>query len=312
MGGRPDREDQRNDELRRRRAGARRPGAGASSRRRTDPAGARRAGRAAHGPGGPHRARDDEPGALAREPRRPALRRSRRAGQGRPLLLRRPRRPLRAVRRQPDPRRHPRRAAQHRLGLPLGAQRRGRELDQTRTRLANSLGRAPENAEVAAEARPEPGRGGRQRRGRGRAPTCSPAGRSSTETSFAEVLASSDPDPSPWSSTRSAWSTSATRSPSLPERLQAVVQGYFLAERPMAEPRRRARRLGVADLRRCGPRRWCCCATPWNSALDPELVPAHPRPDGCAAQRRDAYFRAVAARHSATRRSVSVGFEAAG
>jgi RNA polymerase sigma factor for flagellar operon FliA len=36
-----------------------------------------------------------------------------------------------------------------------------------------------------------------------------------------------------------------------------------------------------------------------NTSLDPELVTPHARPDGCAATRRDAYFRAVAERHAA-------------
>jgi RNA polymerase sigma factor for flagellar operon FliA len=36
-----------------------------------------------------------------------------------------------------------------------------------------------------------------------------------------------------------------------------------------------------------------------NSALDPDLVTPHARPEGCAARRREAYFRAVAERHAA-------------
>ncbi|HRD61730.1 MAG TPA: FliA/WhiG family RNA polymerase sigma factor, partial [Nocardioides sp.] len=36
-----------------------------------------------------------------------------------------------------------------------------------------------------------------------------------------------------------------------------------------------------------------------NASLEPELVAPHVRPDGCAARRRDAYFRAVAERHAA-------------
>jgi RNA polymerase sigma factor for flagellar operon FliA len=39
-----------------------------------------------------------------------------------------------------------------------------------------------------------------------------------------------------------------------------------------------------------------------NSALDPELVTPHERPDGCAARRRDAYFAAVASRRTAVAR----------
>jgi RNA polymerase sigma factor for flagellar operon FliA len=39
-----------------------------------------------------------------------------------------------------------------------------------------------------------------------------------------------------------------------------------------------------------------------NSALAPELVTPHVKPDGCAARRRDAYFAAVASRRTATAR----------
>jgi RNA polymerase sigma factor FliA len=188
--------------------------------------------------------------------------------------------------------------------------RRGRELDQTRTRLASALGRAPENAEVAAELGLSLAEVAGNDEDVARANVLSLQG-SSTETSFAEVLASSDPTPEALVEHQERLEYLGDAIAELPERLQAVVQGYFLAERPMAEL---AAELGVSESRISQMRAEALVLLrdAMNSALDPELVPAHPRPDGCAAQRRDAYFRAVAARHSATRRSVSVGFEAAG
>ncbi|HTW13752.1 MAG TPA: sigma-70 family RNA polymerase sigma factor [Nocardioides sp.] len=188
--------------------------------------------------------------------------------------------------------------------------RRGRELDQTRTRLASALGRAPENAEVAAELGLSLAEVAGNDEDVARANVLSLQG-SSTETSFAEVLASSDPTPEALVEHQERLEYLGDAIAELPDRLQAVVQGYFLAERPMAEL---AAELGVSESRISQMRAEALVLLrdAMNSALDPELVPAHPRPDGCAAQRRDAYFRAVAARHSATRRSVSVGFEAAG
>ena len=42
-----------------------------------------------------------------------------------------------------------------------------------------------------------------------------------------------------------------------------------------------------------------------NSALDPDQVTPHERPNGCAAQRRHAYFAAVASRRTAVARFAS-------
>jgi RNA polymerase sigma factor for flagellar operon FliA len=83
-----------------------------------------------------------------------------------------------------------------------------------------------------------------------------------------------------------------------PERLRAVVEGYFFAERPMAEI---AEELGVTESRVSQMRAeaMVLLKDALNSALDPELVAPHARPGGCAARRRDAYFAAVASRRSA-------------
>lgn len=87
----------------------------------------------------------------------------------------------------------------------------------------------------------------------------------------------------------------------LPERLRVVVEGYFLHDRPMTEI---AEELGVTQSR---VSQLCAEALSllrdaMNSALAPELVPAHPRPDGAAARRRNAYFAEVAAHRGYTTR----------
>lgn len=187
--------------------------------------------------------------------------------------------------------------------------RRGRELDQARTGLAARLGRTPDNAEVAAELGISVAEVASNDEDVARANVLSLQG-STTETSFAEVVASTDPSPEELVEHRERLEYLVAAIAELPERLQAVVQGYFLAERPMADI---AADLGVSESRISQMRAEALVLLrdAMNSALDPDLVPAHPRPEGCAAQRRDAYFRAVAARHAGGR-SLPRRFEAAG
>ena len=87
----------------------------------------------------------------------------------------------------------------------------------------------------------------------------------------------------------------------LPERLRHVVEQYFLAERPMAEI---AETLGVSESRvsQIRAEALVLLRDALNHELDPELMAPHARPNGCAAQRREAYFAAVAARHAAAMR----------
>jgi RNA polymerase sigma factor for flagellar operon FliA len=97
----------------------------------------------------------------------------------------------------------------------------------------------------------------------------------------------------------------------LPDRLAAVVRGYFLEERPMAEL---AAELGVTDSRisQLRAEALVLLRDALTTALDPHLVQPHPKPDGVAARRRAAYATAVAARHDArTRRPVPVRVGAA-
>jgi RNA polymerase sigma factor for flagellar operon FliA len=188
--------------------------------------------------------------------------------------------------------------------------RRGRELDQARARLATELGRTPDNAEVAAELGLSVADIESNDEDVARANVLSLQG-STTETSFAEVIASNEPSPEDLLEHAERLEYLVDAIEELPERLRAVVRGYFLEERPMAEI---AGDLGVSESRISQMRAEALVLLrdAMNSALEPDLVPAHPRPDGCAAQRRDAYFRAVASRHASGRRTLPRGFEAAG
>ena len=79
----------------------------------------------------------------------------------------------------------------------------------------------------------------------------------------------------------------------LPERLKLVVQAYFFEERPMAEI---AAELGVTESRISQLRgeALAMLRDGMNAQLDPELIAAPERPDGCVARRRAAYHAAVA------------------
>src|SRR5689334_11685166 len=81
----------------------------------------------------------------------------------------------------------------------------------------------------------------------------------------------------------------------LPERLRAVVEGYFFDERPMA---RIAEELGVTESRVSQLRSEALglLRDGLNTHLDPAL--ATPVKDGCVARRRTAYFESIAGRGS--------------
>jgi RNA polymerase sigma factor for flagellar operon FliA len=80
----------------------------------------------------------------------------------------------------------------------------------------------------------------------------------------------------------------------LPERLRAVVIGYFYQERPMLEI---AVELGVTESRvsQLRAEALILLRDGLNAQLDPDTLPAEPRPDGRLAKRRAAYHAAIAA-----------------
>ncbi|MGW4947032.1 sigma-70 family RNA polymerase sigma factor [Actinoplanes sp. NPDC004185] len=81
----------------------------------------------------------------------------------------------------------------------------------------------------------------------------------------------------------------------LPERLRAVITGYFFEERPMA---RIAEELGVTESRVSQLRAEALALLKdgLNTHLDPALAAQSPVKDGCVARRREAYYDQIATR----------------
>jgi RNA polymerase sigma factor for flagellar operon FliA len=75
----------------------------------------------------------------------------------------------------------------------------------------------------------------------------------------------------------------------LPERLRAVVVGYFFEERPMVHI---AKELGVTESRvsQLRAEALALLRDGLNTHLDPQLADDGPKKDGCVARRREAYY----------------------
>jgi RNA polymerase sigma factor for flagellar operon FliA len=174
--------------------------------------------------------------------------------------------------------------------------RRGREIEATRASLATSLRQVPDDSQVAAELGLTLAEIQRSDEDLSRASVLSLD--METELGVAEVLPTAEPTPDAQLEHRERLQYLDEAVAELPERLHAVIQGYFLDERPMAEL---AEELGVSESRISQMRAEALVLLrdALNSALDPDLVTASVRPDGCAARRRESYFRAVAERHAA-------------
>ncbi len=177
--------------------------------------------------------------------------------------------------------------------------RRARELEDTRNRLATELGRVPTDPEVASALGLSMDEIAANDDDVSRASVMSLQGFG--ETPIDDVLPTrvAGPEERIEQQERVGYLVDAVAL--LPERLRVVVEGYFFAERPMAEI---AAELGVSESRVSQMRAEALVLLKdaMNSALDPQLVTPHARPDGCAARRRDAYFAAVASRRTATAR----------
>ena len=187
--------------------------------------------------------------------------------------------------------------------------RRARELDDTRTRLAGRLGRTPTDAEVAEAAGVTVEELAANADDVSRASVMSLQGFG--DTPIDDVLPTRAPSPEEKVEQNERIGYLVDSVALLPERLRVVVEGYFFAERPMAEI---ADELGVSESRVSQMRAEALVLLKdaMNSALAPELVTPHARPDGCAARRRDAYFAAVASRRTAAARlSMSSGMPSA-
>ena len=188
--------------------------------------------------------------------------------------------------------------------------RRARDLDETRSKLAGSLGRVPSNAEVASALGLTVDEVAANSDDIARAQVLSLDG--AQDNPYTETLASTSPSPEQMVEHREELTYMVEAVAELPERLRVVVQEYFLAERPMAEI---AEQLGVSESRVSQMRAEALVLLKdaINAQLAPEMVSAPARPDGCAARRREAYFAAVAARHAVGARQVQPsvrGFQA--
>lgn len=186
--------------------------------------------------------------------------------------------------------------------------RRARQLEETRSRLSTELGRSASEAEVAAASGLSVEEIAANDDDVSRASVMSLQGFG--DTPIDDVLPTSAPSPEDRLEHRERLGYLVDAVALLPERLRVVVEAYFFEERPMAEI---AADLGVTESRVSQMRAEALVLLKdaMNSALDPELVTPHARPDGCAARRRDAYFAAVASRRTATARLAVAGKETA-
>jgi RNA polymerase sigma factor FliA len=174
--------------------------------------------------------------------------------------------------------------------------RRGREIDAARASLAASQRRVPDDIQVAEALGLSLAEVQQSADDLARASVLSLD--VDADQTFADVLPASEPTPDAQLEHRERLEYLDEAVEELPERLRLVIRGYFIDERPMAEL---ADELGVTESRISQMRAEALVLLKdaLNSSLDPELVAQHQRPDGCAARRRDAYFRAVAERHAA-------------
>ena len=174
--------------------------------------------------------------------------------------------------------------------------RRERDLGETRAKLAHSLGRVPTDAEVASATGMPIEELSRHGDDVARAQVLSLQG--AEEVDLEQLLPSGGPTPDQVLEHRERLEYMTDAVAELPERLRTVVEQYFLAERPMAEI---AEALGVTESRVSQMRAEALVLLrgALHRELEPELAPVPERVEGCAARRREAYYAAVAARHTA-------------
>ena len=174
--------------------------------------------------------------------------------------------------------------------------RRGREVEATRAALAGALHRPPTDEETASAMGISLDELRRHQYDAERAQVLSLNVSTDEEGGLEQVLVSSDPMPESAVLHREQLEYLNDAIEELPERQRVVIEEYFLNERPMAEI---AERLGVTESRvsQIRAEALVLLRDALNTALDPHLVPTPERPDGCAARRREQYFRAVAERH---------------
>lgn len=176
--------------------------------------------------------------------------------------------------------------------------RRARELEQVRSELAIALGRPATDAEVATTLGLTLDEVSRNAGDVQRAGVLSLQGFGDTPVD--ELVSSPSPSPEAVAEKAELTGYLVDAVAELPERLRAVVEGYFFAERPMAEI---AAELGVTESRVSQMRAEAMVLLKevMQRAFEPDQVSTPARPEGVVARRRAAYFAAVDARAAAGR-----------
>lgn len=174
--------------------------------------------------------------------------------------------------------------------------RRARDLDATRNELAATLGRSPSQQEVASAAGLTMDEFARHEGDVSRAQVLSLQG--AQDAALDELLPSGGPTPEQLVEHRERLSYLVAAVAELPERLRAVVAGYFFDERPMAEI---AAELGVTESRISQMRAEALklLRGAMDHSLDPEHVVPPENPRSAATRRRESYYASVAVRHAA-------------
>lgn len=174
--------------------------------------------------------------------------------------------------------------------------RRARDLEETRTRLAATLGRAAATEEVATAAGLSAAEVESNDGDIARAQVLSLQGVAGA--TLEETLVSSAPNPEESLEHSEQLQYLVAAVAELPARQRAVVEGYFFAERPMADI---AAELGVTESRISQIRAEALVQLrdALHHALQPEMVAPTARPGGCAARRREQYVAAVMSRQAA-------------
>jgi RNA polymerase sigma factor FliA len=172
--------------------------------------------------------------------------------------------------------------------------RKGREIEAARQRLAAAMGQFPDNRAVAESLGMSIGEVERADADVARATVLSIP---STDRDLAEEVPTAALGPQALLERGEQLAYLADAIAELPERLQTVVRGYFLEERPMAEI---GAELGVTESRVSQLRAEALVLLrgALASALEPHLVEEPANPTGVAARRKAAYAESVQARYT--------------
>jgi RNA polymerase sigma factor for flagellar operon FliA len=181
--------------------------------------------------------------------------------------------------------------------------RRSRDIEATRQRLATAMGAFPDDAVVAQSLGLTTADIARTDADVSRAAVLPLHG---ADHSIADVLPASTPGPAEVVEKAERMDYLVDAIEELPERLRAVVRGYFLEERPMAEI---AAELGVTESRISQLRAEALVLLrgALAEALEPHLAERPSDAAGIVARRRATYAASVAARHASRRGVVAAG-----